>query len=70
LFDGIREHVFNANWVEKLSGVEIWQWLNLICSLSPPKRGEGWGEGILSKTVGLLTPALSSSKEEREENSN
>jgi len=30
-------------------------------SLSPPKRREGWGEGIVNrKTIGLLTPALSS----------
>jgi hypothetical protein len=30
-------------------------------SLSPPKRGEGWGEGFLrTASIGLLTPTLSS----------
>jgi len=38
-------------------------------SLSPPKRGEGWGEGIVLVNIGLLTPALSSLREAREKNS-
>ena len=36
--------------------------------LSPPKRGEGWGEGFVLVNIGLLTPALSSLREEREKN--
>ena len=35
-------------------------------SLSPSKRGEGWGEGFVHVNIGLLTPALSSFGEERE----
>ena len=35
------------------------------------ERGEGWGEGIFNlQTRGLLSPALSSSEEEREKNCN
>ena len=45
-------------------------------SLSPPERGEGWGEGFDSnlpaylqlENYGLLCPALSSIGEEREKN--
>ena len=33
----------------------------VLNSLSPPQRGEGWGEGILFfRNIDLLTPALSS----------
>jgi hypothetical protein len=35
-------------------------------SLSPPKRGEGWGEGFVLVNIGLLTPPLSSLRAERE----
>ena len=35
-------------------------------SLSPSKRGEGWGEGFVLVNIGLLTPALSSLREARE----
>jgi hypothetical protein len=37
-------------------------------SLSPSKRGEGWGEGFELVNIGLLTPSLSSLREEREKN--
>jgi hypothetical protein len=38
----------------------------VLNSLSPPQRGEGWGEGIFTEKQNLLTPALSSFWEERE----
>jgi hypothetical protein len=37
-------------------------------SLSPSKRGEGWGEGFVLVNIGLLTPALFSLKKAREKN--
>ena len=41
----------------------------VLNSLSPPQRGEGWGEGILFfRNIDLLTPALSSFWEEEGEN--
>jgi hypothetical protein len=35
-------------------------------SLSPSKRGEGWGEGFVLVNIGCLTPALFSLREARE----
>jgi hypothetical protein len=50
-------------------GCKLTHALNGNNSLSPPKRGEGWGEGFVLLNIGLLSPALSSLREAREKNS-